>query len=107
MRAEPQPDLNAKLTPAEQGRLRREVIVQSLNAQAQWLDGVMKKLLPKQLYRMAHDQSGTVEQFEERQKTVKQWLDRNDVRIVQKGLVQVIYKGRERLSRFVVRVAEK
>lgn len=105
--AAPPSDMNAKLSPAEAAKVRRDFIVHSLNAQGEWLDGVMRKLLPKKLYRMAYDQSGTPEAFEQRQITVKQWLDRQDIRIVQQGLTQRIYQGRQLLSTFGVRLVEK
>lgn len=104
----PQSDLEAKLTPNEQQRLRREFMCAMTNAQANWMDGVMKRVMPKKLYRMVRDESPPWSAFEERQRTVGEWLDKNDIRIVQRGAhIQQLFKGSQLLSTFVVKLTEK
>jgi hypothetical protein len=96
----PQSDLEAKLTINEQQRLRRQVDCAITNAQDKWLDGVMRKLLPRKLYRMVRENGDRAKAFE--------WLDRNDIRIVQQGShIQQIFRGKELLSTFVVKLADK
>lgn len=100
------PDLDAKISAAEAGRIKREVMVQALNQKGDWLDRELKKILPPDIFRMAHDNSGTDDEFEHRQKMVRKFMDRQDIRLEEHGLNARLFKGKVLISQFFIKLAE-
>src|SRR4051812_45832123 len=100
-------ELDRRLDPRQASEGKRAFMVEMLNQKGAWLDREMKKILPPDIYTMAHDQSGTDEQFIVRQETVEKWLDSHDIRIEQHGLNARLFRGKELINRFFVKLAEK
>lgn len=100
-------DLEARLDPRDAGRVKREFVVEMLNRKGAWLDREFKKILPREIYQMAHDQSGTNDQFIARQEAVKKWLDSHDIRLEESGLNARLFRGKEKMGSFFVKLAEK
>jgi len=104
VRAQSLPDLEAKFSPAEASRLKREFMVNVLNRKADWLELHLKKLLPPHIYNMAHDRSGSEEDLIQRQDRVRKFMDKQDIRLEEHGLNARLMKGTKKISTFVVNI---
>jgi hypothetical protein len=100
-------DLDARLDPRQAGRVTREFSTHMLNQQGAWLDREFKRILPPDIYRMAYDESGTNDEFIARQEAVKKWLDSHDIRVEQHGIHARLFRGKEKIGSFFVKLAEK
>jgi hypothetical protein len=100
-------DLDARLDPVQASRVKRQFMVELLNRKGEWLDKEFKKILPPDIYQMAHDESGTADEFIARQEAVKKWLDSHDIRLEEHGLNARLFRGKEKIGTFVVKLAEK
>lgn len=107
MRATALPDMDAKLSDEDASRLKRQLMIGSLNAKADWMERTMKPLLPRDIYRMVWDESGTADQIEKRRETVRRYLKRQDIRIEEHGLNARIFKGNKLISQFFVTLANE
>lgn len=101
------PDLEARLKPSEAARIKRKFMVSMLNQKGAWLEREMKRILPPDIHAMAHDTSGTDDEFVQRQERVKKYLDFHDIRIEQHGLNARLFRGKEKIGSFFVNLAEK
>lgn len=107
MRARALPDLHAKISDSEGGRLAREFMCETLNTKGDWLDYYLKKHLPADIYSMAHDYSAPYEAFEHRQEVVKKWMDSHDFRIEEHGLNARLFIGNRLISQFFVKLVDE
>ena len=108
MRATSLPDMEAKVSPAEASQLKRNFMIAALNAKADWMERTMKPILPRDIYRMVWDDSGTPDQVEQRRAIVKKYLQSHDIRIEEHGLNARIMKGTKQIGQtFMVRLAEQ
>lgn len=109
MRARALPDLDAKLTPEEARRLKQTAIIMALNAKADWMERTLGPLLPRSIYRMVWDESGTPDQIEQRRETVRKYLKSQDIRLEEHGLWWArVLKGTKQIGQiFAVKLAEE
>lgn len=104
----PMPDLNARLEPKEKSRLTRQFMIAALNAKADWMERTMKPIMPRDIYRMVWDTSGSASDIEQRQAIVKKYLKSQDIRIEESGLNARIMKGTQQVGQaFYVKLVEK
>ena len=101
------PDLNATLSPEEAQKLRGYAMVHCLNAKADWMERTLGPLLPPEIYRMVHDQSGGPKDFEQRKEIVNKYLESQDIRLCEHGMNAAVFKGRNWIHRFFVHQSEK
>ena len=107
MRASLLPDMEAKLSVAEQSRLKREVMISLLNSKADWLEKHLQPLLPPDIYRLAWDNSGTPQQQADRALIVAKYLKKIDIRLEEHGLNARLFRGKELISQFFVKLSEQ
>lgn len=107
MRALNLPDLEARLDPAQASRVKREFMVNMLNQKGAWLDRELKKILPPDIYKIAWSNGKSDEDFIRGQELVKKWLDSHDIRLEEHGLNARLFRGKELIGRFFVKLAEK
>jgi hypothetical protein len=118
MRAINLSDLETRLDPKQAQRVKREFITHLLNQKGAWLDRELKRILPPDIYKMGHDHRGiededirpmtpAFKEYVHRQEKLKKWLDSHDIRLEEQGLNARLFRGKEKIGSFFVKLAEK
>lgn len=106
MTAHAQPNLDAKVLPTELSDMCAKVAVQICNAKEEWIDKVMKRLLPPDIYSAGYDRRGTAEEMRQRRERVQRWLDSHDYRMEEYGIHARLFHGAKLVSAFTVKLPQ-